>query len=190
MSTHSSSSISDRELIDRISLGDQAAFRELYSRHHAAIYNYILRLTHQVTTSEDLLQEVYLAIWQGAQKFRGTSSPKTWIFRIAHYQTVSWLRKQKKHRQTIDNLDAFELPSGDPSPEDDLIGKWQTKQLQHAIDSLSPKHRAVIELTFLHGFAYREIAEIMECPIGTVKSRMSYALQYLYRILAANNEAG
>jgi RNA polymerase sigma-70 factor (ECF subfamily) len=186
MSTISDPSTTDRDLIDQISLGDEVAFKELYARHHVAIYNYILRLTYQVTTAEDLLQEVFLAIWQGAQKFRGISSPKTWMFRIAHYQTVSWLRKQKKHYQTFDNLDAFELPGKDPSPEDDLIEKWQSNQLQSAIDSLSPNHRAVIELTFLHGFAYREIAEIMECPVGTVKSRMSYALQYLYRFLAAN----
>jgi RNA polymerase sigma-70 factor (ECF subfamily) len=71
----------------------------------------------------------------------------------------------------------------DKSVESIALEKWQQEQLINALEQLSPKHRAVIELTFVHNFSYKEIGEILRCPVGTVKSRMSYALQHLRREL-------
>ena len=172
--------VDDLTLLRETARGDEAAFRTLYERYRTPVYNYILRLVHQEGASEDLLQDTFFAVWQGARKFRGKSSVKTWIFRIAYYRSASHLRKSR---------DMVEIPesrivSDAPGPEDVFWGKFETAQVIAALETLSPNHRSVVELTFIHGFSYREIAEIMECPVGTVKSRMSYALRYLAAAMA------
>jgi len=169
----------DTELVQKISSGDETAFSELYSRYNLPVYNFILRLIHQAHAAEDILQEVFLAVWQGSKKFLGKSTVKTWVFRIAYNQTISWIRKNKKTFRQHQNIDELPIIQDETSPENSLIKLWQTAQIRSAIERLSYNHRSVIELTFIHGFSYQEIADIMKCPVGTVKSRMSYALRYL-----------
>jgi RNA polymerase sigma-70 factor (ECF subfamily) len=177
---------SDLKLIKDISAGDETAFSEFYSRYNKQVYNYILRLIHQTTAAEDVLQEVFIAIWQGSSRFEQKSTVKTWVFRIAYHQSISWLRKNKKLLRQNQNIDEIPAISIDPSPENSLIMQWQETQIRSALERLSPNHRSVIELTFVQGFSYQEIAEIMRCPIGTVKSRMSYALKYIKSDLLTN----
>lgn len=173
------SSFSDDELLEHIRLRDEAAFAELYDRYSSAIFNYLLRLTHEQQVAEDLLQETFLGSWRAARRFRNRSSVKTWLYRIAHNQTVSWLRKHRRHQPAF-NLDEIELGKASKDWLEDLaIENWENGQLLEAIETLSEKHRAVIELTFGQQFSYAEIAEIVGCPVGTVKSRMSYALRQL-----------
>jgi len=171
------------ELLKKASNGDEKAFRQLYQRYKTGIYNYILRLIHDESAAEELLQDVFLAVWQGAGKFRNQSSVKTWIFRIAHFQAVSWLRKNLKVKQIQENENGFEWKTTVPSPEETIIERREMERVLAALDRLSPNHRSVIQLTFVYGFSNREIAEIMKCPVGTVKSRMSFALKYLLAIL-------
>ncbi len=174
--------VDDLTLLREAARGDESAFRALYERYRTPVYNYILRLTHQDRVAEELLQDTFFAVWQGAGKFRGKSSVKTWIFRIAYYRSASHLRKS---RETVD-IPESRIVSDAPGPEELLIGKFEAEQVIAALGTLSAKHRSVVELTFVHGFSYREIAEIMDCPVGTVKSRMSYALRYLSARLAAD----
>jgi RNA polymerase sigma-70 factor (ECF subfamily) len=180
--------LSDQELLQKIIAGDEEAFQQLYHRYQPMIYNYILRLIHQKNAAEELLQDTFLATWQGARKFRGQSSVKTWIFRIAHYKAVSWLRKHQKANQTTEFSPDLLIASPEPSPEKNLIDKAEIGRVLMALDTLSASHRAVVELTFVHGFAYQQIAEIMGCPVGTVKSRMSYALKYMNTELARRED--
>jgi RNA polymerase sigma-70 factor (ECF subfamily) len=174
----SPTSPNEYQLLQRVSNGDEDAFKKLYNHHHISVYNYILRLIHEPVVAEDLLQDVFLAVWRGAKKFKGNASVKTWIFRIAHHQTISWLRKHKKANY-VENIDNLTLQSHIPLPEDQILEKSEISKIVRALEKLSPNHRSVIELTFMYGFAYKEIAEVMDCPVGTVKSRMSYALRYL-----------
>ncbi len=169
----------DLELVQNISTGDEIAFNELYSRYNLPVYNFLIQLIHQTHAAEDLLQEVFLAVWQGSNKFRGKSTVKTWVFRIAYNQAISWIRKNKKKGWQHQNIDELSVIIDETSPERALIELWQAAEIKSAIEQLSHKHRSVIELTFVHGFSYQEIADIMKCPVGTVKSRMSYALRYL-----------
>ena len=160
-------------------------WKESYDRYSVQIFNYLLRLIHEVSIAEELLQEVFLAVWEGAAKFKRRSSVKTWIFRIAHNKAVSWLRRHKSKRDPIpveeNILDG--LSKDHSSPEDDFFSKWRSEQVIAALDYLSETHRAVIELAYVHDFKYAEIADVMNCPSGTVKSRMSYALKHLKWIL-------
>ena len=165
----------DFDLVRQVAAGDEAAFAELYDLYAPPVYNYLLRLVNEPAVAEEILQEVFLAMWRGARSFRAEAKVKTWLLRIAHHQAVSWLRRKRAMLWSDDELDQ----EAAESIEDDLAGSWQIDQLRGALARLSPKHRAVIELTFVHGLSYTEIAQVMNCPIGTVKSRMSYALRHM-----------
>jgi RNA polymerase sigma-70 factor (ECF subfamily) len=169
----------DDYLIRQVANGDEQAFAELYQAHGRAVYNYLLRLVNEPAVAEELLQEVFLAMWQGARNFREQARVKTWLLRIAHHQAVSWLRR---HHAQMWLDDAAEVPVDDLL-DDRLQQGWQADQLRRALAQLSAKHRAVIELAFVHELSYAEIADVMRCPIGTVKSRMSYALRHLGDVL-------
>ncbi|MGC9357366.1 MAG: RNA polymerase sigma factor [Anaerolineae bacterium] len=175
-----SSEQTDADLLKLVECGDEAAFDELYRRYSVPIYNYLLRLIHEPTVAEDILQEVFVTLWQSADGFRGDAQVKTWLFRIAHNQAVSWLRKRRELLTHDGELLDRPVPA---KTESQAIASWRAEQLRAALDQLSPDHRAVLELAFFHELPYAEIAEIMDCPVGTVKSRMSYARRYLSRWL-------
>jgi RNA polymerase sigma-70 factor (ECF subfamily) len=166
---------SDIMLLRQIAEGSESAFVELYHRYHVLIFNFVLRLIHDPKEAEDLLQEIFLAVWQGARRYREEAQVKTWIYRIAHYKAISWIRKHKP----VISFDDF-TETGQDGPEQEVFTSSQSDDLYKAINNLSVKHRAVLELAFVQGMAYGEIAKVIGCPIGTVKSRMSYALKALY----------
>jgi RNA polymerase sigma-70 factor, ECF subfamily len=170
----------DLDLLRQVAAGDEAAFAGLYDLYAPPVYNYLLRLVNEPTVAEEILQEVFLAMWRGARRFRAEARVKTWLLRIAHHQAVSWLRRERAVLWSNDELDG----DAAESIEEDLARSWQIDQVRGALAQLSPKHRAVIELTFVHGLSYLEIAQVMNCPIGTVKSRMSYALRHLNDLLS------
>lgn len=172
---------SDMQLIRRVGKGDQQAFGELYQRYELQLFSYLQRLVHDEHVAEDLLQEVFLALWHGAAGFRGQAKVSTWLFRVAHNQAVSWLRGQQGELPT-DWLD--EQPGDDGDPEELVLESFRNDRIRRALDSLSPDHRAVIELAFFYNLPYAQIAEIVDCPVGTVKSRISFARLHLSRLLA------
>ncbi len=172
--------LTEVELLRQVAAGDEAAFAELYDRFAPPVYNYLLRLVNEAAVAEEILQEVFLAAWQSAHRFREEARVKTWLLRIAHHQAVSWLRRTRATLWIVDDLEA-----GDRElVEEDLARRGQIDQVRAALSQLTPNHRAVIELTFVQGLSYAEIADVMNCPIGTVKSRMSYALRHLNGLLS------
>ncbi len=175
------SSPDDAVLLQRAAQGDENAFERLYARHSTALFNYLLRLVRHSEIAEEILQETFIAVWQQAALFEGRSAVKTWIFRIGHHKAVSWLRRNREHL----SLDESILPEGGCVLREsaDLRAWEEVDALRQALDSLSPKHRAVVELAYGQGMTYKEIAWILGCPVGTVKSRMKYALQHLEGIL-------
>jgi RNA polymerase sigma-70 factor (ECF subfamily) len=150
----------------------------LYDEYSRSLYNYIYRLVGRWDIAEELLQDVFIAAWEGADRFRGGCKVSTWLYRIAHHKAVDWLRKKKPCR-----LEQVEWLPARESPEREAFASWTADQVHAALDDLSAKHRAVIELAFMEGLSYREVADIVECPVGTVKSRVSYAKRYLRQAL-------
>ena len=169
----------------RIAAGDDRAFDELYQLYAPAVYTYLLRLVNETSVAEELLQEVFLAVWRSADRFRAEATVKTWLLRIAHHQAVSWLRR---HRQVSSLDEAAEVAAEDDHFDERLVRAWQADRVRAALTQLSPKHRAVIELAFGQDLPYQEIAQIVDCPVGTVKSRMSYALRHLTAVLDEQSE--
>jgi len=184
--TVESERMSDWLLVKGVAARDERAFTELYGRYSAAIYNYLVHMIYDRHVAEDLLQEIFFSIWEGAGRFRGQSSVKTWIYRIAHHQTVSWLRRNRR-------LGSIKLPK-DSYPEHDPEGIFETnsshQDLRNALYKLSPEHKEVLELAFFHGMSYAVIADVLQCPLGTVKSRMSYAKKRILSVLEHQDPSG
>jgi RNA polymerase sigma-70 factor (ECF subfamily) len=170
----------DHQLLQQTAGGNEAAFGELYRCYEVPVFNYLYNLVRDQSAAEDLLQEVFLAVWHGARRFRGQSQVKTWLYHIAHNQAVSWLRR---YRQVTSFDEVVSLPSTDEDLEGQVLESLENHRLRQALDSLSPAHRAVVDLAFFHDLSYTEIAQVIECPIGTVKSRMSHARHYLSQAL-------
>lgn len=181
-----SGQMSDWLLVKGVAARDERAFTELYGRYSAAIYNYLVHMIYDRHIAEELLQEIFFSIWKGAGRFRGQSSVKTWIYRVAHHQTVSWLRRNRR-------LGSIKPPK-DSYPEHDPEGNFETnssqQDIRNALDKLSSEHKEVLELAFFHGLSYAEIADVLQCPLGTVKSRMSYAKKRITSVLEQQDPSG
>lgn len=159
--------------ICEIGAGNINAFEQLCRAFQHRLFGYLFRMLRQREQAEEVLNEVYLAIWQGASRFKGDASPSTWIFRIARNRAVSRLSRSE---QSSDDQEMLELED----PAGDMENELVCKDLVHAgLRSLSREHREVVELTFFLGLSYKEIAEIADCPVNTVKTRMFHAKQQL-----------
>jgi len=170
---------SDFDLLQQVAQGDHNAFALLYEHHSPRIFTYLVHLVQDESVAEDLIQEVFVALWTGAHRFRGESMVKTWLYQIAHHKAVSWLRRNVSKS----GFEISELLSKTDTPEDQAEDSWRNEQVREAVTQLSVDHKAVIELAFYHELTYTEIAQILRCPLGTVKSRMSYARKYLLTVL-------
>lgn len=165
----------DAHMLGLIALGDEKAFSLLYKKYSQSLYNYLLRLMHDQAGGEDILQEVFVVVWRDAHRFRGHAQVKTWLYRITHHRAMSWLRH---NWQLSKYIDQNRLPTENDG-DGGIKSGWEVEQTRNILDKLSPKHRAVLELAFVHHMTYQEISEVLGVPVGTVKSRMSYALRIL-----------
>ncbi len=175
------SSLDDARIVKLIKKRHDGAFAELYHRYNSDIYAYLLRLISNTSAAEDLLQEVFVGFWQGIDKFKGDSTLKTWLFRIAHNKAMSWLRIHYRVQEVAQ--DELLVESERPSPDTQSMLNWRAEKVQEALGELSTNHRSVVELFYFMGLSYHEISKVVGCPVGTVKSRMSHALQNLNHIL-------
>ncbi len=175
----SNESIADTnvELLKRVSAGDEEAFRQLYDVTHKKVYFYLYRLLKGKESAEDILVETYTEVWRGAKNFKGKSMVTTWMMGIARNLAMNELRKMKSH----DNIDDYpNLPNGSTP---DVNGFDRQRRLKEAILRLSTRHQEVLDLVFFHEMTYPEVSEILDIPIGTIKTRVFYAKEALREIL-------
>lgn len=161
--------------------GNQQAIAELYDRHAQRLLNYLAHLTGDADAAEDLVQELFVIVWRDAARFRGQSTVRTWLFGIAHHLGMTALRR--KRTLPLDESAGDSL--ADPGPDPDALAALaiDRERLAQALQALPAPHRAVVELVFYHGLAQAEVAQILGCPLGTVKSRLHYALRALARAM-------
>ena len=174
---------SDAVLIERIRAQDLDAFEALYRGYRTRLARFLLRLVRRPQIVEELIDDTLMVVWDRAASFNGESKLSTWIFAIAYRKAMKALRSQD---EPVEDAVAGERVSLDPSPEDDADRQRTQVLLLRAIRELSPEHRAVVEFTYFHEMGYREIAEIMACPVDTVKTRMFHARRHLKRQLAGH----
>ncbi len=170
----------DHELLRHIAAGDRAAFDELYARYGQRLYAYAYRRMDNASEARDVLQESLLAVWLGAKSYRGEGRAIAWLLKIVHNQSLRAMRGQK-HAQ-LTGLES--LPDPAPSPDAHGQGSEQHHALAAALAQLSTEHRSALELVFFHGLSLQEAADVCSCPLGTLKSRLTYAKKALQGELA------
>lgn len=176
--------VDDLDLIRRMQAGDDDAVRDLYARYGQRLYAYALRLTNDPATAEDVVQVTLVTAWQTARTFRGEGRLIAWLLGIVHHTAM------KSLRHTHQPLDAMEdaVSGNQPTPEDQAEVGETKRWVRQGLKSLSVEHRAVLELVFYQGLSLDEVAKVCNCPLGTVKSRLSYARQHLRGILSRTEE--
>ncbi len=175
----------ENRLLARVAQQDRAALAELYARFQHPLFSYLYHLLGQKEQAEDVLQEVMVVVWQKAPTFRGQTPAAGWIFGIAHHQAYTALRRAG--RAPLVGLEAADdLPDSAPGPDAALLRRATRDEVVRALGALTPEHREVLELAFFQEFACREIAAIVDIPLGTVKSRLSYARRALKAALIRN----
>jgi RNA polymerase sigma-70 factor (ECF subfamily) len=182
----------EMDLVRRAQLGDLAAYDELVKRYQERIYATIYHMTSNHEDANDLAQDAFIKAFQALKSFKGGSSFYTWLYRIAVNKTINFL-KQRKNRMhmslndldfnTENNPDLVALISEKTPRRDAGLNELQEK-LNAALLKLSEPHRLVVVLHDVQGQSHDEIAEIMDCNIGTVRSRLFYARQQLQSLLA------
>jgi RNA polymerase sigma factor (sigma-70 family) len=151
---------------------------QVYARFGRPLFSYLFHMLGQQDLAEDVLQEVMVVVWQKAHTFRGTARAASWIFGIAHNQALKALRRQPG--VTFVELEAAaDLQSEGPLPEAELLRQATSQEIAKALAHLTPEHREVLVLAFFYDFPGKEIAAIVDIPLGTVKSRLSYARRAL-----------
>ncbi len=168
-------------LLRRVATGDCAAFEQLYQRHAATVYTYLLRLLNDEQAAQDVLQTSFLAVWQQAGRFRGQASVQTWLFRIAYYQAIAWLRHNRREQLV---LSLEETQEDKQFSETISFEQFENRQeLTQALKLLNAEQRAILELTFVHNLSADEIAWVLNCPPATIKSRLYRTLRLLAGLL-------
>jgi RNA polymerase sigma-70 factor, ECF subfamily len=182
----------EMELVERARNGDMAAYDDLVRRYQERIYATIYHMTSNHEDANDLAQESFIKAYQALKSFKGGSSFYTWIYRIAVNKTINFLKQRKNRAQmSLNDLDfnAEHDPDlvaliSDKTPRRDIGLSELQEKLNAALQKLSEHHRLVVTLHDVQGLSHEEIAKIMDCNIGTVRSRLFYARQQLQAYLS------
>lgn len=177
-------------LISRARAGDVASFETLVQEHQSRLFRLILVLCGNADDAEDALQETLLQAYRALPFFRGDAAISTWLHRIALNTTRNWLRRQA--RASADRIATRMVVSGSentqPGPEQQFLARDHRRAVREAVLKLPPHYRDAIILRHYQEMPYEDIAEVLEVPIGTVRSRIAQARQLLLRRLQALDE--
>jgi len=182
--------------LSRTALGDRAAFAALYRATSAHLFGVILRIHHDRSVAEELLQDIYVNIWRAAGSFDAArAQPMTWLISIARNRAIDSLRRAKTDVKTV----STSLPGEDDEEDHDLLARLPTdaagplqlleqaadaRELAHCMQQLSVEQQQCVALAYYQGLSHAEVAEHLTQPLGTVKSWMRRALGALKQCLA------
>lgn len=181
----------ENKLVNKAVKGDNSAFEALMEKHMGIIYNIALRMAANQDDAEDMTQEIMIKIFRSLGSFKGNSKFSTWIYRVAVNTCLDELKKKKNKKHLSldaeisgdDGENQIEIKDDSPSPEKLAEQNELRDMVAAAVKLLSDEHRAVIVLRDIRGMSYNEIAGILGCSDGTVKSRISRARAQLKMIL-------
>ncbi len=179
---------SDMDIVHRVQGGDVAAFDRLILKYRERVYGIVYNMTSNREDTADLTQDAFIKAFQSIHRFGGQSSFFTWLYRIAVNSTLSHLRKSRlRSFFSLERVNSDEpvsreiiaaLTDKTGVDRDTFVRELQEK-LNDAMQKLSTKHRTVVTLFEIDGLGHQEIAEVMNCSVGTVRSRLHYAKQLL-----------
>lgn len=186
------SNASDEAVFEQVKRDEFNAFDLIVSRYKNRLFNCVFRLVHNSEIAEDLVQETFLRVYKNRHNYQATSNFSTWVYTIALNLARSELRKRKRRQffsinsspNSHDNMtEGFDLPDPSFGPADHLAHSELGRAIQKAIDQLPVKYRTVIVLRDIEELSYEQISDILECPTGTIKSRVNRARLRLQEML-------
>jgi RNA polymerase sigma-70 factor (ECF subfamily) len=184
---HESAADADRILVERVQNGDVTAFDTLVRKYRERLYGIVYNLTSNREDAADLTQEAFIKAFSSINRFKGNSAFFTWLYRIGVNTALSHLKRNRLRRffsleqiqeEGSNALVLETLAAKHKSDKGALLSELQEK-LNEAMQKLSPKHRTVVVLFEIEGLSHQEIADILGCSVGTVRSRLHYAKQQL-----------
>jgi RNA polymerase sigma-70 factor, ECF subfamily len=179
---------SDGQLVDLVCKGDLDALGELYSRYRLQVFRTALAITHNTQTAEDILQEVFLKLHRYSDSIDQSVTLSPWLYRVTANLCYTYLTRQKRWLTTLEGvLENIVAPSYNSPEAQTERGELQAL-VQQAIDMLNPNHKIVIVLHYLADLSLKDIAEILQVPEGTVKSRLYYGRENLRKRLEHNQK--
>lgn len=174
----------EAKLIAAIAKGDRQAVRHLYGLTHVRLYRYLVRQLRNEAIAEEVMNEVYLAVWQNAARYEARSAPMTWMLSIAHNKAISTLRKRSE-TSGVDQEVAEQIADDSDTPEVSLQKLDKAHVIRTCVNQLSADHKSVMDLVYYQERSVTEVAEILGIPEATVKTRMFYARKKLSELLIA-----
>ncbi len=174
--------------IRQVAQGDEGAFGRLFRCYAPRIFRFALSYLNDRSQAEEVVQETMIAVWKSAKSYKEQSQVSSWILGIARNKALDRARARQREPELLqERLDR--RMSMRATPEQIVWRETQVERVRAALDQLSPEHREVIMLAFYNDLSYSEIAQILNCPEGTVKSRVYYAKEQLKKILGAGGES-
>lgn len=172
-------SAAERQLIGRITRGERAAFEEFLDGHGPRVQRLVHRYARCEADAEDLMQDIFLDLYRSLGNFRGEAALSTWVYRVALNHCLR--HEEKTARRSTQPMDDDERADESlaTNPLHNTVRGELREQVHYALQDLSPVHRSVVILHELHGLTYNECAQILDVPVGTVKSRLSNAFTRL-----------
>ena len=189
MAGPSGSATADIALLTRVADRDAVALGELYDRHSRLLFSLILRVLRDRGESEDVLQEVFVRVWDRAESYSpALGTPTAWLVRIARNRAIDRLRARHVRAHVAESIDAPPVaadlgPSG--NPEHLARTAEHRRAIVAALDQLPPEQRTLIDAAYFEGYTQSELAEKLGLPLGTVKTRIRTAMQALRGTLAS-----
>jgi RNA polymerase sigma-70 factor (ECF subfamily) len=186
----SESSLEDDVLVKKAIGGNEEAYKKLVDKYQRALYFHILKMIKDKEQVEDLVQETFVKAFDNLNTYSTNYAFSTWLYRIATNHTIDYLRKKKlktlsidEPMKTKDGEMEMQLPDESASTDRSIIRKQRQKIVQNAIKGLPEKYRKVIQLRHMEEKSYKEISDILDRPLGTVKAHIFRAREMLYKEL-------
>ncbi len=173
----------DEKLVDKIRAGSRSAFAELMNRHERLVFRICYSYARQEDSALDISQEVFVKVWRYLPDYEGRGSFRGWLMRIAHRESMNWLRAERRHGES-DELTRTNTPSVDASQEEELLRREQRSLLWIELDKLNKKQRLALSLRHFEQMSITEIAAALDCSESVAKNILFRGLAKLRRNLA------
>jgi RNA polymerase sigma-70 factor (ECF subfamily) len=179
--------LEDAALLARVAEGDESAVEALYTRYGGPCYGLARRILDDAQLAEDVVQQVFLALWQGSGYDPSRGAVSTWLLSVTHHKAVDAVRRESTRRKRLAGEQVLlETAASGPGPDDEAWRLLRAERTRDGLRGLPAEQREVLLLAYYGGYTQREIAEMTGLPLGTVKSRTLVAMRKLREVLGTD----